>query len=119
MNQAPAFSAAELMGELEGGLFDRKLSIAFKTVAGAVCDIGRGGVVTVKFAFKRIGESRQVMVTHTIEHTRPTVRGSASEDDATQSPLYVGPGGVVSVIPFNQGSLFGNEQEPASNQEES
>ena len=50
----------------------------------------------------RIGESNQVTLTHAVEFKVPTLRGTRSETDATQTPLHVARDGRLTLLPDTQ-----------------
>lgn len=76
---AAATDVSELITDLDGGVFDRKLSIALSQVAASVVDNNRVGEVNIKLQFKRIPGTTQVHCEHTLKYTRPTLDGKASE----------------------------------------
>lgn len=109
------FDGSEMLQDLDAGVFCQKFSRVLAEVAIAACEHGRKGEVTLTFSMKQMGDSSQVMLSHSIKKSKPTRRGTAKEDDTTATPMYVGPNGTLSVMPFNQGRLFGEaRQEEAS-----
>lgn len=99
----------QMVGELNGGTFLEQIVTAFKATAlGTVVhgDKGKKGEVTIKFSMSRIGETTQVAVRHTLDFTQPTSRGKRSETGTTETPLYVGRTGVLTVLPDTQQPLF-------------
>lgn len=107
----PKFSALEMIGDLDAGVFEQKLSRVLCEVAAATCEYNRAGQVVVVFTMKRLGESSQVLLSHQIKKVRPTKRGTASEDDTTSTSMFVGVNGQLTLMPFNQGQLFEEEAE--------
>lgn len=110
------FDATEMLNELDAGVFTQKLSRALADAAVATCEHNRKSEITLKFSMKRIGESSQVTMTHSLVSSRPTRRGTAKEDDTTATPMYVGTNGRLSIVPFSQRDLFargddGNQKE--------
>lgn len=109
--------------ELDGGVFIEKLARALSEVAGGVMDHQTGGSVKLNFSINRIGSSQQVNVKHKLEYTVPQLRGKVTEDDTTDTPMYVSTGGKMSFYPENQADFFNikgginepnNQREPRS-----
>lgn len=113
---SPSTSAATDVGEfitdLDGGMFDRKLSIALSQVAAAAVDNDKAGEVTVKFTFERIRGTKQVQCKHQLKFTRPTADGKASEDETRTTPLHVGRFGRLSLAPENQLEIINRAGQP-------
>lgn len=99
-------NVSQFFSELGAGVFEEKLSRVLSDVAGAVVDLGRAGEVNIKLQVKQIGSTHQVTVNHKLSYTMPTMRGKASEEDTTQTPMHVGTGGAMSLFPENQTALF-------------
>lgn len=95
--------------DLYAGVFMQKVGMALSQVALGVVEYNRKGKVCIEFDMARIGESQQVMINHTVSMKTPTMRGSRSEDDTTNTPMHVNRGGRLALLPENQGSLFGKE----------
>lgn len=99
----------EFLGELDAGIFENKLSAAFNVVALGVLNNGGKGKVTVEFDLSRISnsvEEKRVMIAHKLKFTTPTPRGKSSEEDTTETPMYVGKGGKLAIMQEDQGQLF-------------
>jgi hypothetical protein len=92
--------------DLDAGVFQDKLSKALSDVAAGVIDHSRTGKVTICFDLKQIGQSHQVAITHKLSYVRPTARGKLSEENTTQTPMYVGKGGSLTLFPEGQGQMF-------------
>ncbi len=92
--------------DLDGGVFEEKLSRVLSDVASAAIEYGRKGEVTIKLNLSQIGSSHQVQIDHTLKYKRPTNRGSISEDNATSTPMHVGTGGALTFFPENQTQMF-------------
>jgi len=99
MSNEPTFDAAELIGELDAGVFNEKLSRAVRDVAEGALQNEREGKVTVEFRIKRIGEITKATATATASQTtiasRTGIRiASASRrgmiccDRGRQSPVH-------------------------------
>lgn len=109
---AAATDVAEFISDLDGGQLERKLSIALSQVAAACSDHNeKSGTVTLKLSFKAIKGTHQVICKHALAYTRPTLDGSASEDETRDTVLYVGPYGRLSLaqqpLRTEQGDLLG------------
>jgi len=111
MSNEPTFDAAELLAELDGGVFNEKLSRALRDVAEGALQNQREGKVNVELKIKQIGESTQVAVHHKLAYVRPTKRGKSSEEDTTSTPLYVGQRGKLTIMPESQ-TTFGLDNSP-------
>ena len=101
--------------DLDAGVFEEKLSRVLSEVAGAVIDHDRQGEVTIKLTMKRIGNSHQVGIKHKLHYKRPTNKGQVTEDNTTETPMYVGARGSLSLFPESQTSMFNQKQEETTN----
>lgn len=95
--------------DLDGGVFEEKLSRVLSDVAGAVIDHGSTGQVIIQLDLKQIGGSSQVTVNHCLKYKRPTSKGSVSEVNTTTTPMYVGGRGALTFFPEDQGQLLGKD----------
>lgn len=96
---------AAILDDLNGGVFSQQVGRALSDVAMGVVahgDKGKIGEVTITFKLNRIGESSQVAVRHKLAYKRPTSKGSISEDTSNETPMYVGRGGRMSLVPDTQ-----------------
>lgn len=105
-----ATDVAEFITDLDGGVFDRKLSIALSSVAAAVVDNDKVGEVNIKLSLTRIPWTNQVRCEHTLKFQRPTMDGKASEEEKRSTVLHVGKFGALSLA---QPSLMGKQTEIA------
>lgn len=96
----------DFISELDGGVFENKLSRAISDVAIGVVNEGKPGKVVITLDMKPIGNGHQVAIDHKLSFVRPTRKGKLSEEDATQTPMHVGPQGRLSMFPENQNQLF-------------
>lgn len=94
------------IADLDGGVFEQKLSHILSDVAGAVVDHGKKGQVIIKMDITQIGSSHQVAIAHTLQYKRPTSKGTASEDETTATPMHVGKKGALTFFPEKQIGLF-------------
>jgi hypothetical protein len=106
----------DFLGELNGGVFVQKLAHVLSETALATVVHGNGkkkGKVTVEFSFDQVGENEQVIVSHKLLQSMPTKRGKQSMEDTTDTPMFVGKGGTLSVAPpkeNNNGQFALNQQ---------
>lgn len=109
--KAPSF--VDVFEELDAGILDRKVSAALAQTALAVVNAEsrkQTGKVTLEFEIARIGEGAQVTMSHKLSYARPTLRGKVQETDTTQTLLYVGKGGKLTITPDTQLDLIHKTQ---------
>lgn len=87
----------EFISDLDGGVFERKLSTALSTVAASTVDHEKKGEVSITFRFERIPGTTQVRCEHTLKFTRPTMDGKAGEEESRSTVLHVGRFGALSL----------------------
>lgn len=91
----------EVLGELDAGLFADKLTHAVSDVALGVLTNNKVGKIVVELTLKKAdNDSDQVQVTHKMKYDKPTKRGKLLEEETTVTPMYVGRGGRLSVLPL-------------------
>ena len=93
---------AELLSDLNAGVFEQQINTALSDIAANVCTHGKKGELVVKFAMKQIGEGNQVALTHSLKSVVPKARGRVIEEHATDTPLHVERGGKLSLYPTAQ-----------------
>lgn len=98
----------EFITDLDGGNFDRSLSIALSLVASAVMDHQKNGQVNIAMKFQPIPGSHQVRCVHTLSFSKPTMDGKAAEETERSTVLFVGQFGKLSLA---QPPLFGKQGE--------
>lgn len=103
---AAATDVGTFITDLDGGVFDRKLSIALSKVAAAVIDNNRAGEVSIKFAFKKIEGTSQVTCEHTLKFSAPTMDGKSGEEEKRVTVMHVGRFGRVTLAPEQQLSFL-------------
>jgi hypothetical protein len=103
----------QFIADLDGGVFEEKLSAILSDVAASVIDHGKKGTVSITLDIKQIGSSHQVQIDHVLKYKRPTSKGSISEDNSTSTPMHVGTRGALSFFPENQGQMFDKKGEPS------
>lgn len=101
-----ATDVTELIQDLDGGMFERKLSVALSQVAAATVDNDKTGEVNIKLTFKRIPGTCQVHCEHALKFVRPTMDGKAGEEEKRTTALHVGKFGKLSIAPESQMSFI-------------
>ncbi|TKI02304.1 hypothetical protein [Martelella alba] len=104
-----ATNVPDFLGELDGGVFETKIASALNEVALGVLNNGSTGEITLKFKVARLSKSleeKRVMITHKMSYVRPTPRGKFSEEDTTETPMYVNRGGKLTILQEDQGQLL-------------
>lgn len=109
--ESAATDVGEFITDLDGGMFDRMLSIALSQSAAAVIDHGKKAQVVIKLDIERIPGTQQVRLAHGLKFTKPTGTGKSSEETDGATVLYVGKFGALSLAqpslldPKNQRTL--------------
>lgn len=91
----------EFIDELGAGALKEKIANALSEVALSTvlhADAKAKGKLSLDFTFHKMGDS-QIIIQHKIATDRPTRRGRTTEHDTTETAMYVGKGGVLSVSP--------------------
>lgn len=102
----------EILGDLDGGIFESKISTALSEVAMGVLNNSSKGKVVIEIDIEKMGNEKQVMLNHKIKFVKPTPRGKSSEEDTTQTPMFVGRAGKLSLLQEDQGQLFTKKGDP-------
>lgn len=97
-----ATDVGEFIAELDGGIFERKMSVALSQVAAASVDNEKAGEVSIKFTFNRIPGTSQVHCKHTLKFSKPTMDGKSGEEEARTTALHVGKFGRLTLAPESQ-----------------
>ncbi len=100
----------EFIGELGAGVFEEKLARVLNETASAVMANDREGEVILRFKMKPISSS-QAKVMHSIEFKAPTLNGVKSEKNSTDTVMYVGQKGKMSLFPEDQMQMFSKRGE--------
>lgn len=103
-----ATNVAEMLADLNGGVFLEQVGTAMSDVALGVVnfgDKGKTGEVILKFKMTRIGESNQIALTHAMAYKRPTSKGKRGEELSGDTPLHVNTGGRLTLMPDTQGKF--------------
>lgn len=101
-SNSAATNVSEFLAELDGGSFERMLSIAMSESAAAAVDHQKKAVVTLQLSFEPIKGTHQVHVEHKLSFSRPTLEGKRSEEATRGTPMHVGKYGALSISPPNQ-----------------
>ncbi|HBQ7263246.1 TPA: hypothetical protein L8Q31_004519 [Klebsiella pneumoniae] len=99
----------DFLGELDAGVFINKIAGALNTAALGVLNNGSKGKVVLTFDIDRMGnsiEEKRVMIKHKLQYITPTQRGKVSEEDTTETPMFVNRGGKLTILQEDQGNLF-------------
>jgi len=102
----------ETLEELDAGVLANKLARAAADVALGVVEHGKKGKIVLTLDMERIGESAQLQIAHKINYVKPTLRGKATEEETTSTPMYVNKHGYLSVAPDAQFDIFNTENQP-------
>lgn len=99
----PETNVDDFIEELGAGVFKAKLAHVLSEAAlGTVIHSDGGskkGKVTIELVIQKVGDNAQVIVSHKLSHHTPTKRGKRSEEDTTETPFFVGKGGVMTISP--------------------
>lgn len=109
MNDNRMTDVPEFLGELDAGTFMNKIAGALNTAALGVLNNGSKGKVVLTFDIDRMGnsiEEKRVMIKHKLQYVTPTPRGKVSEEDTTETPMFVNRGGKLTIFQEDQGDLF-------------
>jgi hypothetical protein len=104
---AAATDVSEFVSDLDGGMFERMLSIALSQTAAAVIDREKVGELSIKFKLEKIAGTHQLRLAHTLKFTKPTMTGRSSEETEGATVLHVGKYGALSLA---QPSLLDKNQ---------
>ncbi|HBR1419131.1 TPA: hypothetical protein L9L58_004349 [Klebsiella quasipneumoniae subsp. similipneumoniae] len=99
----------DFLGELDAGVFINKIAGALNTAELGVLNNGSKGKVVLTFDIDRMGnsiEEKRVMIKHKLQYITPTPRGKVSEEDTTETPMFVNRGGKLTILQEDQGNLF-------------
>ena len=94
---AAATDVSEFISDLDGGQFERLLSVALSQVAAACVDREKKGEVVLKLKFEPIKNTSQVAIEHELKFTKPTSSGKAYEQATRTTVVHVGRYGALSL----------------------
>lgn len=98
----PETNVDDFISELGAGVIKEKIAHVLSEAALGTVLNGSGnkkGKVGLEFTFQKVGDNDQVVVSTKISQTVPTKRGKQSLEDTTDTSMFVGKGGVVSIAP--------------------
>jgi len=102
---SPRTDLAQLLPDLNAGVFEQQINAALSDCAANVCTHGKPGEITIKLKLKQIGEGNQVAITHKLTSIVPKARGRIIEETAADTPLHVGHGGKLTLFPNTQSKM--------------
>lgn len=100
-----------VLPDLEGGVFPAKIDQALKDVALGVISHDKAGSVTIKLDLSKIKGTHQVRMKHKVSYSQPTLNGKKTEENTTDTPLFVGQNGSLTITPENQMDWLKDTQE--------
>lgn len=101
----------KFVADLGAGVFEEKLSTVLSQVALAVSDRMAKGKIDISLELKPMANGAQVVVKHSLKYTKPTLRGNSSEVDTTETLMYVGKKGSMTLYPEDQTDMFRKRSE--------
>lgn len=90
----------DFIEEIGAGVVKEKIEHVLSEAALATVIHGAGkrkGKVGVEFTFSQVGENDQVIVSTKLTQSVPTKRGKVAMEDTTDTPMFVGKGGVLTI----------------------
>lgn len=115
MSDNRATNVPEFLSELDAGIFENKISAVLNEVALGVLNNRQKGEVKITLSLEPMStsaEEKRVKIKHKLSFTKPTPRGKSSEDDTTETPMFVNRGGKLTILQEDQGQLFGLNGSP-------
>lgn len=102
MPQPKGSTFTDMLPEMDAGVFDQKINRALSDVALGCVTTGKVGQVQITLDMKQIANSNQVTLSHKIKFVKPTPNGKLTEENTTETPMHVGPGGKLTLFPDTQ-----------------
>lgn len=99
-NQSTATNVDDFIGELNSGILKDQLAAILSETALATVLHGKGnkkGKVNIELTFAQIGENEQVVVSAKLSKSAPTARGKKYEENITDTSMFVGKGGRLTI----------------------
>jgi len=103
---------SDFLADLDGGQFERMLSIAASQCAAAAIDHSKNAEVVIKFTFQRLKGTQQVDVKHDLKFVKPTADGKSSEHATRSTVMHVGKYGKLTIVPESQTQMFTRDGQP-------
>lgn len=97
-----------ILQDLDGGVFESKLGALLSAAALAVVlpdTSSNKAKITIELELSQVGNSSQVIMAHKIKAVQPTRRGKTTEEDTTETPLFVARGGKLHLTPPKTNAL--------------
>lgn len=91
---------SDFMAEQNCGITLEKIEHILSDAALATVLHGIGnkkGKVNLEFSLSKIGDGEQVIISTKLSCSIPTKRGKKSEEDITDTPMFVGKGGQLTI----------------------
>jgi hypothetical protein len=98
--QSTKTNVPDFIGELNAGILIEQLGAILSEAALNTVHHGKGnkkGKVSLEFTLSQIGENEQVIVCAKLSKSIPTQRGKKSEENITDTPMFVGRGGQMTI----------------------
>lgn len=90
-------NVSEFIADLDVGDFKKKLGAALSEVAIGVMRNNKKGKVAIDIEMDVLNVE-QINVKSKIKYARPTSRGVQTEEETTETPMYIGRNGELSII---------------------
>lgn len=94
---------------LDAGMVQKKLTEALSAAAIGTVNFDKQGEVTLNFKIKRMSDTGQVGIAHTVKSVVPTANGKITEENTTNTAMWVHTSGLVTVTSEKQGDIFDAE----------
>lgn len=102
----PVTDVDQFIDDLDGGVFKRALARGLTDAAANASTFDEKAKVVVEFVIKPTGRVT-LEVKHFLSVNLPTSNGSIVEKSETSTPMYLGKGGVMTLLPNEEsGDLF-------------
>lgn len=105
-NHVKPTDTTQFLSDLYAGVFNQQIGHALSDVAEGVTNTGKKGKLVLTFDFEKNGDSTQAKVKHRLHYIVPTAKGKRSEEYTTETPMHVGNGGRMTLMPERQNDLF-------------
>jgi len=100
MSQDTNTNVDDFIRELNAGILKDQLAATLSETALATILHGNGskkGKVSIDLTFSQVGGNDQVVVHTKISKSAPTARGKKSEENASETSMFVGKGGKLTI----------------------
>lgn len=96
------------MADLDVGGFINKVGVALSEVAVGVMQSGDKGKVVIELDLEMCN-GEQALVKSKLKFIKPTSRGKQSEEDTTETLMYVARNGALSLLKQDQNQMFNRD----------